>query len=235
MTAKGMKFILAFGIVSLLLMPAIASVSSNNVEETVSVNCAILKPTGKTLQVEKAISVKDANKLSDECSEAAQAFKVFYDNSSSDQEREWAKKIIENTINMMKELGILPEDYKFNINSLLCWPFSWFFGPSHGFDFLTPIVSIGSGCSWIPLYPGEAFLGVMLRPIFTFYLLGYTGSLSVNLLPPRIEYWDLVGPQAFIIWGFTGIYIDFGKIGLGIPNTQFMMGYCLLTAGISLL
>ncbi|KAA0003755.1 MAG: hypothetical protein FE048_00875 [Thermoplasmata archaeon] len=235
MTAKGMKFVFAFGVALFLLTPAIISVSSGDMEEKVSVNCTVVKPTGKTLEVEKAISVKDAGRLSNECNEAAEAFKVFYDNTSSDEEREWAKEVIENTIKMMKELGILPEDYAINVNSLLCWPFGWLFGPSHGFDFLTPIVSIGSGCSWIPLYPGEAFLGVMLRPIFTFYLLGYTGSLSVNLLPPRIEYWDLVGPQAFVIWGFTGIYIDFGKIGLGIPNTQFIMGYCLLTAGISLL
>lgn len=232
--AKGMKFVLAFGVVMLLLMPALIS-ASDNTQEKVAVKCAILKPTGKTLQVEKAISIKDAGELSNKCNEATEAFKVFYDNSSSDEEREWAKEIIENTMKMMKELGILPEDYSFNINKLLCWPFGWFFGPSRGFDLLTPVVSIGSGCSWIPLYPGEAFLGVMLRPIFTFYLLGYTGSLSVNLLPPRIEYWDLVGPQAFVIWGFTGIYIDFGKIGLGVPNTQFMMGYCIFTAGISLL
>ena len=213
MMAKGMKFILAFGVVSLLLTPAILSVSSNNIEETVSVNCAIVKPTGKAMQVQKAIPVKDAGELSNKCNEAAEAFKVFYDNSSSDKEREWAREVIENTISMMKELGILPEDYKLNVNSLLCWPFGWLFGPSHGFDFLTPVVSIGSGCTWIPLYPGEAFLGVMLRPMFAFYILGYTASLSVNLLPPRIEYWDLVGPQAFMIWGFTGIYIDFGKIG----------------------
>jgi len=66
-------------------------------------------------------------------------------------------------------------------------------------------------------------------------LVGYTGSLSVNLIPPRIEYWDLVGPQVFMAWGFTGLYINFGKIGLGVPNTNFMLGYSIATAGISLL
>lgn len=222
--------------VSMLFLPLFTPVSSSDRQE-VFVDCAIVKPTGKAVQEEQAISVKEAKKLSSECEEATEAFKVFYDNDSSDEEREWAKEIIDNTIKMMKELGVIPENYDMKAESLL-WPFGSifsYFGPSQGFDILTPVVSIGSGVSWIPLYPGEAFLGVMLRPIFTFYLLGYTGSLSVNLLPPRIEYWDLVGPQAFMALGFTGIYINFGKIGLGVPNTQFMMGYCVITAGISLL
>lgn len=245
MMAKGMKFVLAVGMASLLLMPVFTPVSSND-EQEVFVNCSVVKPTGKTMQAEKAISVKEAGRLSNKCDEAAEAFKVFYDNSSSDEDREWAREVIENTIKMMKELGVLPEDYEMkadslllDIDSLLHWPFNSLFGlfltPSRGFDILTPVVSIGGGVSWIPFYPGEAFLGVMLRPIFTFYLLGYTASLSVKLLPPRIQYWDLVGPQAFMAWCFTGIYINFGKIGLGVPNTQFILGYCLVTAGISLL
>ncbi len=233
-----MKFVLAVGMASLLLTPVFTPVSSND-EQEVFVNCSVVKPTGKTMEAEKAISAKEAGRLSNKCDEAAEAFKVFYKNDSSDEDREWAREVIEDTIKMMKELGVLPEDYAMDINSLLQWPFNSLFGlfltPSRGFDILTPVVSIGGGVSWIPFYPGEAFLGVMLRPIFIFYLLGYTASLSVNLLPPRIEYWDLVGPQAFIAWGFTGIFIDFGRVGLGIPNYQFMMGYCIVTAGVSLL
>jgi len=135
-------------------------------------------------------------------------------------------------VDMMVKLDLVPAEYTAYVASMLLWPFS----PSHGVDVLTPIISVGQGFSWIPLYPGEAFLGIMLRPIFVMYpIMGYTASLSVNLVPPRIEYWDLVGPQLFMAWGFAGIYIDFGKIGLGVPNTNFMLGYSIATAGISLL
>ncbi len=234
MKANAIKLSLVLGVAALLIGPSLiaAPASSGNSPKVIPVNCSVVKPNGSPLAAQAMITVKEAKELSRECNDAAQAFKVLYTNSSSSSDKEKAKEIIENTVDMMVKLGILPAEYTSYVASMLLWPFS----PSHGIDIFTPIVSVGQGISWIPLYPGEAFLGIMLRPIFVMYpLMGYTASLSVVLMPPRIQYWDLVGPQMFMAWGFAGIYIDFGKIGLGVPNTNFMLGYSIATAGISLL
>ena len=223
---------LALGIVVLVVAPALSiPVSSSSEQKVVPITCSVVKQNGGAASVQKAITVKDAKILSQKMNEAAQSFRVLYSNSS-DEEKDRAREIIENAVNMLVDLGIVPAEYATYLVNVLLWPC----GTSHGFDIFTPIISVGQGCSWIPLYPGEAFLGMMLRPIFVLYpMVGYTGSLSANLIPPRIEYWDLVGPQVFMAWGFTGLYINFGKIGLGVPNTNFMLGYSIATAGISLL
>jgi len=232
MKTNAFRLGLVLGMAVLLVAPALSlPASSSSKEKVVPVSCSVVKQTGGVaVATQKTISIREAKELSQKINEAARSFKVVYSDSSSDEEKDRAREIIENAVQMMVDLGIVPAEYATAlVNTLLC-------GPSHGFDIFTPIISVGQGCSWIPLYPGEAFLGIMLRPIFVLYpLVGYTGSLSVNLLPPRIEYWDLVGPQVFMAWGFAGIYINFGKIGLGVPNTNFMLGYSIATAGISLL
>ena len=232
MKTNAFRLGLVLGIAALLVVPAISlPASSSSEQKVIPVTCSVVKQTGgAAVDVQASITVREAKELSQKINEAAQSFKVLYSDSSSDEEKSRAREIIENAVQMMVDLGILPAEYATPLVNKLLW------GPSHGFDVFTPIISVGQGCSWIPLYPGEAFLGIMLRPIFVLYpLIGYTGSLSANLIPPRIEYWDLVGPQVFMAWGFAGIYINFGKIGLGVPNTNFMLGYSIATAGISLL
>jgi len=232
MKTNAFRLGLVLGIAALLIAPAISlPASSNSEQKVVPITCSVVKQEGgAAVAIQATITVREAKELSREINEAAQSFKVLYSDSSSDEEKDKAREIIEGAVQMMVDLGIVPADYASNLVTALLW------GPSHGFDIFTPVISVGQGCSWIPLYPGEAFLGIMLRPIFVLYpVIGYTGSLSVNLVPPRIEYWDLVGPQVFMAWGFAGIYINFGKIGLGVPNTNFMLGYSIATAGISLL
>lgn len=232
MKTNAFRLGLVLGIAALLIAPAISlPASSNSEQKVVPITCSVVKQKGgAAVAIQATITVREAKELSREINEAAQSFKVLYSDSSSDEEKDKARETIEGAVQMMVDLGIVPADYASNLVTALLW------GPSHGFDIFTPVISVGQGCSWIPLYPGEAFLGIMLRPIFVLYpVVGYTGSLSVNLVPPRIEYWDLVGPQVFMAWGFAGIYINFGKIGLGVPNTNFMLGYSIATAGISLL
>jgi len=234
MKRNAIKLGLVLGVATLMIVPALISspVSSENSMKVIPVKSSVVGNSGVASTTQKMITVREAKELSQKCNDAAQSFKVLYSDSSSEEERDRAVEVIENAVDMMVELGIIPAEYTAYATSMLLWPFS----PSHGIDVLTPVISVGQGFSWIPLYPGEAFLGIMLRPIFVMYpIMGYTASLSMNLLPPRIEYWDLVGPQLFMAWGFAGIYIDFGKIGLGVPNTNFMLGYSIATAGISLL
>ncbi len=233
MKANAVKFGLVLGVAALLVAPMLfAPASSSDSPKVIPVNCSVVKQKGASLDMQQTITVREAKELTRKCNDAAQSFEVLCSNSSSDGEKDRAREIIENAVDMMIDLNILTAEYATYVANMLFWPC----GPSHGFDIFAPVISVGQGCSWIPLYPGEAFLGIMLRPIFVLYpLVGYTASLGVNLLPPRIEYWDLVGPQVFMAWGFAGIYLNFGKIGLGVPNTNFMLGYSIATAGISLL
>ncbi len=234
MKANTVKLGLVLGVVALMIVPSLIAspVSSGNSPKVIPVKTSVVGHNGVASASQQMITVKEAKELSQKCNEAAQSFRVLFSNSSSDEEKDGAKEVIENAIDMMVQLNLVPAEYTAYAASILRWSLS----PSHGVDVLTPVISVGQGFTWIPLYPGEAFLGIMLRPIFVMYpIMGYTASLHMNLIPPRIEYWDLVGPQLFMAWGFAGLYIDFGKIGLGVPNTNFMLGYSITTAGISLL
>lgn len=238
MLIKAIKVGIAISVVLLLVTSTFSfPAASGGSDDVITVSVSTTKRFGQSDAVEKTITLREARDLSEACDDAAESFKVLYDNEgTSDEEgisvdeKDKAEEIIENAVAMMKELELLPEGQE--QAALL----QRVFGLSRGFDFLSPVVSCGKGFSWIPFYAGEAFLGVMLRPMFTLYpLLGYTGYLSANLIPPRIQYWDLVGPQVFMTWGFVGIYINFGKILLGVPNTSFMLGYSIFNMGISLL
>ena len=213
---KAVALIVMFAIVS---MPLIGAGKS---KKELPVGVTIISPkenTKKTVNILEA----DAQRLASKYEKAQEAVKIIK-SSSNDDERNKAIQTIEDFLNELVKLGILPASFvaQFIPN---------FLNPK--FDLMPPLISFGSGFSFIPLYPGEAFIGFMFRPIIVqYFLLGYTASLSFHLLPPRIEYWDMVGTQTMIICGFVGAYIDFGKIGYGIPNAQFIMGASLLTIGI---
>lgn len=235
MKSQKLKLSLVVGVAALLVcLPVVNPIqaSASDGERRVTVNCSVVNENTKAASAEKTISLSEAQKLSSEWERAANAFETLYnaDDETDAADKEEARHIIENVLDMMKRLDILPDT---GLTSKLLRKLLM---PSHTMDFLGPVVSVGKGRTWIPLYPGEAFIGMMLRPIFVLYpMMGYTASLNANLLPPRLDYWDLVGPQVFMTWGFTGIFINFAKIGVGVPNTNFMLGYSVATAGISLL
>jgi hypothetical protein len=190
----------------------------------IEVSATVLTPVGKEVKIIE-LSEKDVKLLEKKAMEVEDAIKVLTDPDADDDEKSLAMEIIEAFINKLIELGLIPAG--FPVAKIL----ANFLSPK--MDFLLPIISFGRGFSWIPLYPGEAFIGFMFRPIIMqYFLLGYTASLNVHLLPPRIEYWDMVGTHTLIVWGFVGIYIDFGKIGYGIPRLQFLMGEALLAGGV---
>lgn len=211
-----------FIVAVLLAMPVINS-NAAEPEKKVPVTVSLINPLGgSTKQV--MLSQKDAKSLEQQFEDATSALHVLMDGNSNDDEKAWAVKVVEKLMETLKEMGIVPEGFVLNIPAM-------FLNPK--IAFLVPVVSVGRGFSFIPLYPGEAFIGFMLRPIFVqYFLLGYTASLHFNLVPPRLEYWDMVGTQTMVIWGFAGLYIDFGKIGYGIPRMQFIIGESLYVTGI---
>ncbi len=216
------KKLVVLAVISLLAaFPVVANAGYEG--KRVPVTVRVIHPM-KSFEMTTEISELDAKEISEKIGEAQQALEIICDDSSSDDEKNTAREVLEAFINHLVELGILPASFvtNFLVNFL-----------SPKMDFILPIISFGRGFSFIPLYPGEAFIGFMFRPIIVqYFLLGYTASLNVNLLPPRIEYWDMVGTHTLIILGFVGIYIDLGKIGYGIPKVQFIMGEALLAGGL---
>jgi len=82
-----------------------------------------------------------------------------------------------------------------------------FFNPFSGFFPPRPIISIGTGITWIPLYKYESFMGYMLRPMLTRYVFGISrvGGLLSNYIK--------IGTYFKLILGFKGLYINFGDLG----------------------
>ncbi len=218
----GTKLVAVLLVAAFALTPFTANAGYEGKKVTVTTN--IVTPLGKEVRVVE-LSEKKVTEIEKEAIKVEDAIKVVTDPNSDEDEKSVAMEIIEAFIEKLQELGLIPPGFPvMKIITNLMNP---------KIDFLLPIVSFGRGFSWIPLYPGEAFIGFMFRPIIMqYFLFGYTGSINLNLLPPRLEYWDMVGTHTLIVCGFVGIYIDFGKIGYGIPKLQFLMGEALLAGGI---
>ncbi|RLF47319.1 MAG: hypothetical protein DRN29_02830 [Thermoplasmata archaeon] len=212
-------------LLSLSLMPAIANMNTEE-QERGTVRCYIIGP-GKLVKREARITVEEASIIVDKLQKAVYAYQPYRNRENmelTDEEKEEIEKLFDDALAELKKANILPADIDAKAIGLL---------PDFGIGFLNPILSLGIGYSYIPLYPGEAFIGFMLRPIFVqYFFLGYTGCINFRLVPPRMEYWDWMGTQTFMILGFVGIYLDFADIGFGFPPIQCLMGEALLTAGV---
>ncbi|MFO8133606.1 MAG: hypothetical protein R6U10_06740 [Thermoplasmatota archaeon] len=188
-----------------------------------TVTCAVFHDGKREISTEE-LSLLSAGSLLKKARAAVDAWKTVQDEDVSDADREAIQNAMVSLLAALKNRGLLPEEVTPQVLGLL---------PDGGIAWMHPIVSCGSGFGLIPLYPGEAFLGVMLRPIFLqYFLLGYTGCLNARLIPPRIEYWDFTGTQTVMVFGFAGLYLDFASLGLGIPPVQVLIGESLFTGGI---
>ena len=229
---KKIKAVVAFGIASLFLLGAtmspIASTTEKNVanEEVVGdtgkLKCYVFRPFQYMATSEVEINeemIDDLQYIKESMERAKDELK--------DENINNAKKEIRNAIEVMKELDILPEEVSTEETLDMVFGDSNTVQPTglFKFGFMQPILTVGLGISWIPLYPGEAFFGIMLRPMFFGYLAGFTASFNVHVIPPRIDYWDIVGPHFFMAFGFAGIYIDWAGIGICLlPFTQLAIG-----------
>ena len=82
-----------------------------------------------------------------------------------------------------------------------------FFRPPGGYLRPKPFFSIGIGFTWIPFYGFETFLGLMLRPILTSYIFGFShvGGLTRTDLT--------IGQHLMVNICFCGLFINLGDIG----------------------
>lgn len=207
---------------SMALLP-LAAAENNEQSRGRTVTCAVFHD-GQREVAEKELSLLGAGNLLVKARAAVTAWKNVQDRDVSDTDRAGIRAAVTDLLAALKANDLLPEGVTPGMLGLL---------PDGGIAWMHPIVSCGSGLGWIPLYPGEAFLGVMLRPIFLqYFVLGYTGCLNARLIPPRIEYWDFAGTQTVMVFGFAGLYLDFASLGVGIPPVQVLMGESLFTGGV---
>ncbi|MGC9308954.1 MAG: hypothetical protein ACP5FL_09300 [Thermoplasmatota archaeon] len=207
---------------SLMLLP-VAKEGDAGIRGKRTVTCAVFHD-GKREIVTEELSLLSAGTLLAKARDAVDAWKTVQDEDVSTTDKNKIEDALTSLFAALKNRGLLPEGITPGALGLL---------PQGGIALLHPIVSTGAGFGCIPLYPGEAFLGIMLRPILLqYFLLGYTGCLNARLLPPRIEYWDFFGTQTVLVFGFAGLYLDFASLGIGIPPVQVLMGESLLTGGI---
>jgi len=217
----GTKFGVIFVALTFVLMPFVNAGGYEG--KKMYATATIVTPLGEETNTIE-LSEKKVREIENEVAKAEEAIKIITDPDADEDEKNIAMEIIEAFIEKLQELGLIPAGFPvMRILTNLMSP---------KIDILLPIVSFGRGFSWIPMYPGEAFIGFMFRPIIMqYFLFGYSGTINVNLLPPRIEYWDMVGTHTLFVCGFVGIYIDFGKIGYGIPKLQFLIGEALIAGG----
>ncbi|KAA0000923.1 MAG: hypothetical protein FE046_02945 [Thermoplasmata archaeon] len=219
----GAKISIVCVAIALIITPFLANAGYEG--KKVSVNTTVITPLGKETKTIE-VSESDAEFIGKKALELQDALVVVTNPDADEDERSKAMEIVEEFIYKLQEMGLVPAT--FPVASIL----STFMSPK--LAFLLPILSFGHGISWIPMYPGEAFIGFMFRPIFMQYFgpFGYSGTLNVNLIPPRIEYWDMVGTHTLFVLGFVGVYIDLGQIGFGIPDLQFLFGEAAIAGGM---
>ena len=82
-----------------------------------------------------------------------------------------------------------------------------FFDPLAGILRPAPMFSAGYGFTWIPFYGYESFVGVMLRPMFTRHIIGFTRTGGI------IRNHFQIGSFSMWTLRFIGLFVNFGDIG----------------------
>lgn len=92
-----------------------------------------------------------------------------------------------------------------------------------------PIISMGIGITWIPLYDYETMVGRLIKPIFIHHILGFSATFKLFPLAhgfPAIKY----GLHRMRTFFFTGLLIDFSDLGYHrLIGPQILIGFGLFT------
>lgn len=230
-------------LVSMAVFPSItAQIQSSERTVTAANRVATTNPTdGKSLRIlttlNDDVEIAEANitqQTAQNLNETLNNFKNYANNlfanywkdgELDDNEKAELKNKIEDLIDKIRE--VIPNLPEIDVDELLGYLL-----PSMAL--LIPMISVGYGKSKIPFYGGEAFFGFMLRPINLYHIIGYTGLVRLWPIPPRIEYTDRLGMHATSVWGFAGIYVDLGDIGIDTRyGTTLLLGAALFGVGLS--
>lgn len=139
-------------------------------------------------------------------------------------------KKMNETLNILKNAAILPENFDSHFLSLLRKEWGW--------GILNYVISYGKGEIYIPLKSDRSFLRLLLRPIFFKYNIGFTmtkfGATYI---------WDrsnVVGNMGFMLGRQRGFMVGF--IGLHVriphklnPDSHLFIGAAIMINGNNLL
>jgi hypothetical protein len=120
---------------------------------------------------------------------------------------EW-QEISDNVSILINSIKSIIEDFpSIDTEILVSNVIESFFRPFGGYLRPKPFFSAGLGFTWIPFYGYETFFGLMIRPMFTRYRLGFSqvGGLTRTDLT--------IGQHLMVNICFCGLFINIGDIG----------------------
>jgi len=178
-----------------------------NAGETEQVSCYFYGTDRKVLPSTKEISQQDAQQLSIQLQAASQAFVTLYAPETTEKERNEAEDIIDLTLAMLDEFGVLPGGVSREEAKQVLY------APPHQAKRLVDRGVIGSaGIGLIrPLHP--ALLPKAI--VFWAYMAGVTFSLGLTGINA------LVGPQHGFALFFVGFIFSIGVAGVFFGFTPF--------------
>jgi len=227
------KFLMVFLVLTILLtasFPASLTESENIVNDKKELTM-LYNLDGEVNKLTVTISTKDYQQIEESFNTLSEYLKInmpeyFKDYLLSEEERVQIGTELEKVFGLLQnKISKFPHVDVNCFIDLLCIDFpSLLFGDA--------IISVGFGSSCIPFYCYETFLGVMLRPIIMKQYIGYTGFLNLKLFPPRIEYGDRFGIHKIRTFGFIGLYMYLGDLGVDMPfGPQLLIGTGLVCVG----
>jgi len=209
---KNVKNFLSIAVVglflSLTLMPVATGDSGNNTAEI-----GFIDKNGESYHVVIELSEEQLQKLGDSWDEWENYLKTVREDSEID-----SKELTEFE---SKTVVLLEEIKELTRNSTTG---QYYFPPDidipafihdHLFmcGFGAKIFSIGRGRVWLPFNrQGESFIGTRFAPIFVSYSIGYTKVRVRSFVPFSLVVSNRFFMHRLCTAGFTGLYINFGKM-----------------------
>jgi len=231
-----MAMIPATGVFSLATerISGLSDAKTVSVGETEKVLTVMTMSTDGIETIEGTISEEDYQELEEIITELSDFLEenmeeYWQDFKVDEDEQEEIAQELEVTITKIRE--VMPDFPSINIRELLKKLFTISNFPYCLLD-ASAIISTGIGRSLIPNYYYEMFLGVMLRPIFIKYLLGFTAIMHFNIIPPRLEYCNRLGVHRLTTFGFTGFYMSIRDLSMDLPvGLQLLIGRSFIVMG----